>query len=108
MITATAVERPIYPECRRSWMQDHEAPTCPAWITRRSIYRAECAELEADNALRAMTSDRAALRYWHARPEERNAQHATLTSQRDAAWSEQRVLLAQGAVCTCIGPDMPR
>ncbi|MEU3199667.1 hypothetical protein [Streptomyces sp. NPDC006996] len=108
MTAAPVVERPVYPECRRSWMQDFEAPTCPAWITARAIYRAECAELKAHNALRAMTSDRAAVRYWNAHPESRNAQHAALTSERDAAWSEQRALLAQRAVCTCTGPDMPR
>ncbi|MDX2554714.1 hypothetical protein [Streptomyces stelliscabiei] len=114
MSTATATaavavaERPTYPECRRSWMQEPEAPTCFAWITARAIFRAEQAELRADNALRSMTGNRSEVRYWAAHPEERNARHKALTSERDNAWTEIRTLLARRAECTCIGPDMPR
>ncbi|MCX4976519.1 MULTISPECIES: hypothetical protein [unclassified Streptomyces] len=108
MAVAPVAERPTYPECRRSWMQDYEAPTCFAWITARDIYRAEQAELQAHNTLRSMTSSRAAARYWAANPEGRNARQATLTSERDTAWAEIRTLLARRAACTCTGPDMPR
>lgn len=108
MSTAPAVERPTYPECRRSWMQEPEAPTCFAWITARAIFHAEQVQLRANNALRSMTSDRAEVRYWAARPEQRNARHAALTSERDSAWAEIGALLARRAECTCTGPDMPR
>lgn len=107
-VTVAAAERPVYPECRRSWMQDPEAPTCDAWTTARDIYRAEMAQLKADNALRDMTGTRGALRYWGACPEERNARHEELTSERDRAWAAIGALLARRAACTCTGPDMPR
>ncbi|MFI5990344.1 hypothetical protein ACIBAC_00620 [Streptomyces sp. NPDC051362] len=106
-VATTAAERSVYPECRRSWMQDFDAPTCDAWITGREIYRAERAQLVANNALREMTS-RAEARYWAPRPLERNARHAELTSERDRAWEAVRTLLARRAQCTCSGPDMPR
>ncbi|MET9776086.1 hypothetical protein ABZ023_17830 [Streptomyces sp. NPDC006367] len=108
MSTTPTVERPVYPECRRSWMQDSDAPTCFAWITKRDIFRAEQAQLRADNALRSMNTDRAEIRYWAARPEERNARLAALASQRDDAWTEAGALLARQAECTCTGPDMWR
>ncbi|MDH6629375.1 hypothetical protein M2271_007211 [Streptomyces sp. LBL] len=107
-VVAAAAEHPTYPECRRSWMQEPEAPTCFAWITARGIYRAERTQLQADNALRSMTGTRSEVRYWAARPEERNARHKALTSERDDAWTEIRTLLARRAECTCIGPDTPR
>ncbi|GBQ04361.1 hypothetical protein SSP531S_58550 [Streptomyces spongiicola] len=109
MSTAVATaERPIYPECRRSWMQDNDAPTCFAWITARAIFRAEQAELRAENALRSMSVNWSEILYWHAHPEEHGARHKALTSERDDARREIRALLAQRAECTCIGPDMPR
>ncbi|MGW6145350.1 hypothetical protein [Streptomyces sp. NPDC055140] len=107
MTVVAVAERPLYPECRRSWMQDFVAPTCDAWIAARDIYRAERAQLKADNALRDMNS-RAAVRYWAPRPQERTARHAELTSERDRAWAEIGTLLARRAACTCTGPDMPR
>ncbi|OVZ99521.1 hypothetical protein B9W64_37655 [Streptomyces sp. CS159] len=108
MSTATVTERPTYPECRRSWMQNWDAPTCIAWITKCNIFEAEQAQLRADNALRSMNTDRAEIRYWAAQPEERNARLAALTSERDNAWAEVGALLARRAECTCIGPDMWR
>lgn len=108
MSIAPVAERPTYPECRRSWMQDCDAPTCPAWIAARDIFRAEQVQLRADNALRAMTSDRAEARYWAARPEERGARIAALTSERGNAWTGICALLARRAECTCTGPDMWR
>ncbi|MFB6629936.1 hypothetical protein ACFCWY_08580 [Streptomyces sp. NPDC056362] len=107
MSTATMTERPTYPECRRSWMQDSDAPTCWAWITKRDIFHAEQAQLRAHNSLRSM-NDRAEARYWAAHPEERNARIAALRSERENAWAEVGALLARRAKCECIGPDMWR
>ncbi|MGY3341132.1 hypothetical protein ACVW0K_007325 [Streptomyces filamentosus] len=108
MSTPTITERPTYPECRRSWMQDADAPTCWAWITKRDIFRAEQVHLRADNALRSMNGDRAEVRYWAAHPEKRNARLAALTSERRNAWARVSELLDRRAQCTCTGPDMWR